>query len=381
MTRLEDLAHHSAGSARDSVADLPIPSAPGRGKSRRVAAAAVALAGAAAIIALVVSSGGGQTPVDVAGSPTSLPGNTTSTPRAADGGPYFEFDVPEGWTLTVRSASDDPEGMARVNAAQFYGAGSGDLPFSDADLMIKIFELPEGIGQDEIVDGDIIVRGRPGESSSEAGGFESISWRERGSLLLTLRSHQYDANQLIGIADGISVDGFSVTLPDPPDNLALVASIGWSDPDESSLADLWAISITDPDSRTSILLSSIHTYSGLLELDDHPDPSLSTVEIAVRGTRGVLGRGIPDESGQESSAILWMEEGQAMFLAIDGTGDPVDVANSLQRISRTRFEELLAAHPAPTSINPLDPSAKPDPLDPSADGDPLDPSAEGDQAP
>lgn len=369
MNRLEDLAHQSAGSARDSVADLPIPSAPGRGMSRRVAAAAVALAGAAAIIALIASSGGGSTPVDVAGSPTSLPGNTTSTPRAADGGPYFEFDVPEGWTLAVRFATNDPEGMARVNASRFYGAGPEDLPFRDADLGITIIELPEEIGREELDGGDLIVRGHSGESSSEAGGFESIRWHERGNLLLALRSQHYDANEMIGIAASISVDGFSVTIPDPPDNLVLVTSIGWSDSDESSPADLWTMLITDPDSPRGFHLSTLQTHSGLLELDGYPNPSTTTDEVAVRGTRGVLGRETPDSGGRESSFLFWVEEGQAMILTVEGTGDPVEVANSLQRISRTRFEELLAAHPAPTSINPLDPSAEPDPLDPSAEED------------
>ncbi len=369
MNRLEDLAHHSVGSAHDSVADLPIPPTPGQGTSRRVAAAAVALAGAAAIIALIASSGGGQTPVDVTASPTSLPGNTTSALPAADGGPYFEFDVPEGWTLTVRTGTNDPAGIARVSASQFYGAGSGNLPFRDADLAITIIELPERIGQDESVGGDVIVRGHSGASSSEAGGLESIRWFERGNLMLGLRSQHYDANEMIGIAASISVDGFSVTLPDPPDSLALVASIGWSNSDESHLTDIWAISITDPDSRTSMLLSSIQTHSGLLELDTYPDPSTRRVEVAVRGTLGVLGRETPDASGQESSSILWIEEGQAMILTIDGAGDPVDVANSLHRISRTRFEELLAAHPAPMSINPLVPSAEPDPVDSSVKED------------
>jgi len=364
MNDLEELAHHSAASARASVADLPIPPTPGHSKSRPgLRAGLVIAASIAAITGLIHFSADGAAPADVAGGLDT----TQSGSSPADSIPYFEFaEIPDGWILSVSDGPVNPTGAELTSATQAYGAGTAENPFADADLMIGIEETPSAVEFGQAVSDELLVRGHLAERSPTASGadlgnvFRSVAWAERPDLVIFLQSRHYEVDDLVRIADSLSVDGPDVKLPNPPDGMSLISSVA------TAAVGPWTMIIADPESDSRLILGNPTQGTGFLELVRYTNPNAR--DVTVRGTVGVLGPMGPDQEPQAVESVQWIENSQVMSLIAVGSGDPVAIANSLRRIDRARFEELLAANPTsntPTTMRPYaitsDPEGPPGP--------------------
>ncbi len=361
MNQFEELAHGAARSARATVSHIAIPPTPYRSATRRsVRAGLVIAATTAVIIGFIVATNGGSTPVDVAA-------NSATTPAGDLGdepGVYLEFDVPDGWTVEVSEGTNDPSRGAIVTAALAYGAGTSDDPFADADLTISMSKVPPGSYMNDttppstlVANSELatpagatpttLVRGHEADAGViEAGRFNTLNWQERDDLLVGLSSNHYGSDELIKMADRLSVADFVVSLSNPPDGMSLIASHGVTETGDLQNSDLWNMYAVNDGSGSQMSLAASSPQLGYLRLIRHMNPN--SVDVAIRGTTGVLEVYISDQNYQEA-AVSWIENGQAMSLSVFGSGDPVAIANSLRRIDRSRFDELLAPNPMPVN--------------------------------
>jgi len=357
MNDIDELAHQSAASVRASVAHLAVPPTPGRSVLKpvlRLGAVAAVVAGL--IFVFLILPNGGPMPIDVAGEPTTEPAGSSATQPI----PYFEFDVPEGWVLSVVENPAQMYGLERVNMTLAYGAGSSADPFAKAGIMLSFIEGLDNSQPPPSGDHEIFARGHRAEHYDSLDGFASIRWDERSDLFVALRSQNYGVDDLVKIADNLLVDGFNVTLSNPPDGMTLVASVGTSESDlarsgASRHPTSWSMSITSgTDTRMNESVETVNAHFGLFELVKYADPS--AVEVTVRGTTGLLEslHRYPDPETQSppvpGAQLQWIEDGQAFMLTVIGPGDPVAIANSLRRIDRARFDELSAATQTPSTF-------------------------------
>jgi len=363
MNSFDELADQSAAAARASVARLAIPPDTRRsGLNPVLRFGAVGALAAGLIFVFLIFPSRGPTPASVGAAHQD--GSSASRPLL-----YFEPDVPDGWHL--KQVSENQEQMfGQVNMTLAYGAGSATEPFADAGIMLSFFgatnpDFPATFSPDK--DREVLVRGHRGEYSDPNDGFVRLSWEERHDLLIWLWSRNYDVNDLVKIAEGITVDGFSVELPNPPDGMALVSSDGISESDLASAAETphrtsWDLTIaSDTDPRKIISVSTFSSHGGPIDVIRYFNPGV--VDVEVRGTTGVLesfdNAYDPETPPISAGALHWIEDAQAFQLTVIGPEDPVAVANSLHPIDESRFEELLAPFPAP----PIMPTATtaPDP--------------------
>jgi len=310
----------------------------------------VIAASIAAIVGLIRFSADGPAPADVAGGPDT----TQSGSSPADPIPYFEFaDIPDGWVLSVSDGPSDPTGAEITSVTRAYGAGTAEDPFADADLMIGSVESPPVLELGPAANNELLVRGHQAERSPNTArddvgnDFTSIAWTERPGLTIFLQSRRYVVDDLVRFADSLSVDGPDVTLPNPPDGMSLVSRVG-----DSALGS-WTMRIDDPESGSLMILETLTQGTGLFELVRYTNPG--AVYVTVRGTAGVLEKMGPDPDPQAVESVRWIDNSQAIGLIVSGPGDPVAIANSLLRIDRARFEELLAANPASSTPSTIPP--------------------------
>ncbi len=369
MNDLEELAKRSADSARASVADLPIPPIPGRSVLKPVLRfGVIGSVLASLVLGLLILSGGGPTPTDVADAPATTSGGSP----AAESTTYFELDVPDGWALSV----SDETSYGPVDATFAYGTGTSSNPFSDADLMINA--APVAIGGDigQSFRDDLTVRGHSAAHNEPADGVTQVSWFERDDLAIILSSRRYSLEDLVVIAEGLEIDGVEVTLPAPPDGMTLISSIGATEPDGTGTPVRWRLDLTNASSESALvqdgfvemLLQAMPEGKGALPYLRHQLAESGT-DVTVRGTPGVMTQARYDSSdGRLAGTVAWIEDGELFILNVSGPDDPVAIANSLRRIDRARFEELLAANPAsntPTTMSPSpttsDPEGPPEP--------------------
>ena len=342
MNQFDELARRAAESARFSVSQLAVPPSPrGSATHRSVRGGLMLAAVATVVIGLIVVANRGSTPVDVSGTPSS-----TSAGSSADApGPYFEFEVPKGWVLAVTPEPSRPTGVVAVNAGLAYGAGTPDHPFADSDLSISISSISPYLYLPPDQSHEVVIRGHLGETSFGGEGFNTITWQESDRLALSISSKRYSIEAMTKIADSLIVDGLSVTLPAPPDGMSLVTSRGITQPRTDQSSDMWTMAIADPESEARIILRAMEPQTGLLDFMKFTRSDL--VDVDVRGTTGVLDRTLSGDGTQEAGSIYWIEDGQAMWLLSIGSGDPIAIANSLRRIDKSRFDELVTVYPMP----------------------------------
>jgi len=363
MNDIDELAHQSSASARASVAHLAVPPTPGRSVLKpvlRIGAIGAVVAGL--IFVFLILPGGGPTPTDVSGAPTTEPAGSS----AAESTTYFELDVPDGWTLSVSDGSNDTS----VNATFAYGAGTASDPFANADVMISVVQVPTGFDPGLGDASDIMVRGHSAMPDESADGVAQVSWLERDDLVIGLSSRHYGPVDLVAIADDLKIDGFKVTLPAAPDGMALVSSLGITEPGSAGSSVIWGLVLTNVNSESDagqsgfvhVLLQAAPEGKGSLQFLRFFSAENPT-DVTVRGTPGVMSRTVDDSGGQQAGFVAWVEDGEVFTLYVSGPDDPIAIANSLRRIDRARFVELLAANPTPTSMPPttMPPTTSPAP--------------------
>jgi len=161
-------------------------------------------------------------------------------------------------------------------------------------------------------------------------------------------SNYYGADELIKMTDSLSVTGFVASLPNPPDGVSLTTSRGVTENGNIEKSDLWEMYAVNARSESEIILSAATVQLGYLSLTRHVRPN--SVDVVSRA-RNYWSSGRPHVCPDqvEGAVVNWIKGGHPMSLFVIGSGDPVVIANSLHRIDRSRFDELLAANPMPVN--------------------------------
>jgi len=200
-----------------------------------------------------------------------------------------------------------------VNATFAFGAGTTDEPFASAGLMLSVIQVPVDEDLGDYRNSDSTVRGLPARVDISDTGVSLISWRERHDLV-------------VGITD-----------PNAPR-----AVESWSVSAMPELSTSGPVTLDYTATPDRMFLQAVPGGNGALEmvrLFAETDPT----DVTVRGVSGITYRTDDGSGVQRGSVVAWVEDGKAFTLHIFGPDDPIAVANSLRRIDRARFEELLAA--------------------------------------
>lgn len=230
-TRLREAGRSLRQASQGLTAPAGTPDRPRAHRRGALVAVAAVVVAAMALVAALVRDGGGTDGVST--DPTSP--TTTAEPTEPADPRWTPTVVPEGlarqdavdlpmpvavpashMTLYGDPDADDPlVGPAFVIRAQPSALGAG-LPGTQSAVMIFGSSDPSGQGDDTE---STIVRGHPGYASGSPGTGIALVWRERPDLWLEVGGRGLDRDQLVAVAEALTVDDRTVTLDAVPPGL------------------------------------------------------------------------------------------------------------------------------------------------------------------
>lgn len=202
-TDIDTRMRAASESLRRSVEGLSGGAPPHRDRRPLVAAAMVVVVIVAAVVVVLWNDRRSDVVTDVTTEPSGVPR-------------LLPEDVPDG--LPAIGAMDLPledEVISSVASITVYGDPAADRPFADADLAVLVVD-----SETFDTDGEpVTIRGRQGAASEDSRFGVTITWPEGAATQVMLASHSLNRGQLLAIAEGLIVDGHSVTLGTVPAGL------------------------------------------------------------------------------------------------------------------------------------------------------------------
>lgn len=344
-----DTRMRGAGQSLRRASEHLVPEGPPR-SGRRPAALA-----AAAIVLLVALAGGTTAMIQKEDQPSNVTTEVGDLPR------LIPEELPPG--LAPTGAVDLPlpadELAGPVASITVYGNPEATDPFAQVDLAVMVWETDPEPADDGEVDGDrITVRGHPGIAQDDSGFGASIIWEEAPNVRVLLGSHALDQQQLVAVAEGMTIEGSSASLGPRPDGLdgrlelvgqasEATLAVGSLPPVPRAAAG-HVVAYQAEDDRILVVTS----FSGRA-------PERAVVQwmtrasrsVEVRGHRGWVGsyeaETVTDQDGNVASntttTALW-EESAGVIVVVQGMGlseaEVLTAAESLRPVTQAEWQEL-----------------------------------------
>ena len=202
-TDLDTRMRGASESLRRSVEGLPSDALPQRDRRPRVAAAVLVVALVAAVVGVLWNDRRGGVDSDVTTQPSVVPR-------------LLPAELPNPRSARAADLPFEDPGRLLPAAITVYGNPHAERPFAEADLAVFV-----GDNENLRLEGvPVTVRGREGANGSDSRLGYSITWQEERATRVRVASRSLDRGQLLAIAEGLIVDGRSVTLGSVPSDVS-----------------------------------------------------------------------------------------------------------------------------------------------------------------
>jgi hypothetical protein len=248
-------------------------------------------------------------------------------------------DVPAG--LELHLATDLPGEGSQESTFKVYGRGPEDDPFRDGDLAIIVTQDGDVRIPPE---GNVELRGVPGDLSADEGQGGTLSWGEPGLGSVMVVSRTVEGEQLVAFAEGLRREGHDL-VGTPPAGLTLVADLDSQAPAGGGVPSDAGSSIfyQQPESGRTLGVTTVPDEPGMVEVFRWLSGGEAR-RTTVRGHAGWVAASFPDGGGTLSSGLVW-HEGPGVLTAVSATGLDEEevrrVAEGLRPATDDQWQALL----------------------------------------